>query len=234
MSRCWTCLASVAVLLLGMIAACQSESTPEVRAAQTQREPGAQPVVPDTSAREPVPDAEVPQEKPKTDRKATPSPQEKPPRPKPQEKPGKFDANAFPPTVPDTAWHKDAWFKDDCLRCHETGVAEAPPVIHKDLPKVLMTAKCRSCHVLIPGTTPRMRIVERTPFDENAFPPMIPASASHRQAWTRDDCLLCHDSGVAGAPIVVHQSLPKILLKSKCRTCHVQVRVLDAPRAGKK
>ena len=62
------------------------------------------------------------------------------------------------------------------------------------------------------------------PFATNAFPPMIPSSASHRHTWTRDDCLLCHESGVNEAPKLVHQSLPRLLLKAKCRSCHVQVR----------
>jgi len=140
---------------------------------------------------------------------------------------GPFADNAFPPTVPDTQWHQDAWLKNDCLRCHETGVQDAPRVIHKDLPIVLLTAKCRTCHVLIPGQAPAKSLtplVEPGDFAANAFPPMIPDSGSHRNVWRKDDCLLCHRTGVKDAPIVKHRDMPKILLTAKCRSCHVQVR----------
>ena len=88
-----------------------------------------------------------------------------------------------------------------------------------------MKAKCRTCHVLIPGLQPKKP--EPPPKDArflpNAFPPMIPASASHEAAWQKDDCLLCHESGVKGAPVVQHKDMPKVLLRAKCRSCHVQV-----------
>ena len=61
-------------------------------------------------------------------------------------------------------------------------------------------------------------------FEANAFPPMIPASESHRRAWTLHNCLMCHETGVFDAPIVQHEGLPKVYLRVKCRTCHVQVR----------
>jgi hypothetical protein len=139
-----------------------------------------------------------------------------------------FASNAFPPTIPDTEWHQEAWIKDNCLRCHETGVEEAPVIVHRGLPPILLRAKCRTCHILIPGNTDvRPRVKEETPFDDNAFPPVIPASASHRNAWTIEDCLMCHETGVQGAPIVVHKDMPRILLKAKCRSCHVQIRSLD-------
>ena len=133
---------------------------------------------------------------------------------------------AFPPTMSDVEYHKDAWIRDDCLRCHETGVQDATVVEHDGMASILLVAKCRSCHVLIPGQAP----IEPKPaeadsfFAVNAFPPMIPASASHKDAWINDNCLLCHESGVKDAPIVRHKDMPPILLKAKCRSCHVQVR----------
>lgn len=144
-----------------------------------------------------------------------------------------FAENAFPPTIPDTDWHRDAWQRDDCRRCHETGVGEAPVIVHAGMAEVLMTAKCRSCHVLIPGTEPRPPDDTATDsiFARNAFPPMIPASSSHRTAWTKDDCLMCHESGLGGAPVVAHEGMPSILLTAKCRTCHVQVRADEAAYA---
>ncbi len=141
-----------------------------------------------------------------------------------------FAANAFPPTLSDTKQHRKAWRRNDCLRCHETGVGEAPEVRHKGMPDLLKVAKCRSCHVFEPGKKPTQR--KRSPIDAGfadfAFPPMIPASAHHRKAWRKDDCLLCHEDGLMGAPKVRHKGLPPLALKAKCRTCHVQVRVLDS------
>lgn len=64
-----------------------------------------------------------------------------------------FATAAFPPTLSDTEWHQDAWYTLDCLTCHEEGIADAPVVQHRGLPARLVTAQCRSCHVLIPGQT---------------------------------------------------------------------------------
>lgn len=143
-----------------------------------------------------------------------------------------FARNAFPPTVSDTDYHRDPW-RRDCLRCHETGVQEAPRVVHRGMPAILTNVKCRSCHVLIPGSKPRaaksLRPAQDAVFAKNAFPPMIPNSNSHMSTWTRDDCLLCHESGLKKAPVVRHEGLPRILLKAKCRSCHVQVRAAEAP-----
>lgn len=168
----------------------------------------------------------------KGDEKKTP-PQEKPadktnPRAEEDEE---FADFAFPPTVSDVEYHHNAWYKNDCLRCHETGVEKATVVRHKDMPEILLSAKCRSCHVLIPGQKPVEPKVseEDALFESYAFPPMIPVSDSHREAWTDDNCLLCHDDGVRGAPIVRHKDMPALLLKSKCRSCHVQVSSSSIP-----
>ncbi len=141
-----------------------------------------------------------------------------------------FDDNAFPPTIPDTEWHQKAWWESNCLRCHETGVGDAPMVVHEQMPEIFLSAKCRSCHVLIPGSAPKEKPGEKrlSLFDDNAFPPMVPNSESHNRAWTKDDCLLCHDSGIHGAPVVRHDGLPEILMTAKCRSCHVQVRAIEA------
>ncbi|GJM26086.1 MAG: hypothetical protein DHS20C16_25010 [Phycisphaerae bacterium] len=152
-----------------------------------------------------------------------------------------FAKNAFPPALPDTDWHREGWKRNDCMRCHETGVANAPQVQHQGLPDILFTAKCRSCHVLIPGLLPRS---QREPgykapgtdsrFNANAFPPMMPNSESHKNAWIKDDCLLCHQSGIQGAPLIMHKDLPPILLEAKCRSCHVQVRAIEREPVRKK
>jgi len=139
-----------------------------------------------------------------------------------------FLPNAFPPVIPDTDWHQEAWLRDDCTRCHETGVGDAPRIVHEGMPQILMKAKCRSCHVFIEGTpAPEPEVVESR-FNANAFPPMIPASGSHKTAWIKDDCLLCHEEGNSGAPVVKHEGMPDILFQAKCRSCHVQVRSDEA------
>jgi cytochrome c5 len=128
--------------------------------------------------------------------------------------------------MPDTEWHRAGWATNDCMRCHETGVEAAPVVRHDGLPPILLRAKCRTCHVIADGEAPtgdRDNAVDPR-FEPDAFPPMIPNSGSHLRTWTSSDCLLCHESGVKGAPIVKHEDLPAIYLRVKCRTCHVQVR----------
>ncbi|MBK8975898.1 MAG: hypothetical protein IPM29_08215 [Planctomycetes bacterium] len=140
-----------------------------------------------------------------------------------------FLVGAFPPTVPDTRWHQDAWAQNDCLRCHETGVGDAPELEHRGLPPVLLTAACRTCHVFVPGSQPRPRPprAEDGRFEPNAFPPLIPGSEYHRAAWLRNDCLLCHENRIKGAPAVRHDGMPPVLLEARCRSCHVQVRVVE-------
>ncbi len=134
----------------------------------------------------------------------------------------------YPPTLSDTKWHRDAWSHNDCLRCHETGVGDAPQLEHVGLPSILTEAKCRTCHVFIPGSPKSEREPAPSPFEPWAFPPMIPASSSHVATWQRDDCLMCHESGLRDAPRVVHRNMPRLLLEVKCRTCHVQVRAVEA------
>lgn len=145
-----------------------------------------------------------------------------------QPAPRDIAAHAFPPVMPDIVQHQDSWLMEDCLRCHETGVQDAPAIRHVDLPPVLLTAKCRTCHVFVPGQQPREKPAPETTFAPDAFPPMIPASPVHGSTWWRDDCMLCHETGIKGAPRVIHQGMPRVLLSSKCRTCHVQVRAVEA------
>ncbi len=139
-----------------------------------------------------------------------------------------FALAAFPPTIPDRAWHQDAWFVNDCLNCHETGVEDAPMIRHVGLPEIAFESKCRSCHVLIPGEANYVTDVPEfdpvTGFASWAFPPMMPNNDKHEQAWGKSNCMMCHEDGTRGAPIVKHKGLPRIALVSKCRSCHVQVR----------
>lgn len=135
-----------------------------------------------------------------------------------------FALAAFPPTIPDREWHKEAWTLDNCLDCHETGVQDAPMIRHKGLPDITWDSKCRSCHVLIPGNTDYTQKVEETEFASWAFPPMMPNNDNHDQAWGNNNCLMCHEDGSRNSPVLVHEGMPRIMLKAKCRSCHVQVR----------
>ena len=64
-----------------------------------------------------------------------------------------FAKGAFPPVIPDKPWHKDAWLITDCMGCHKDGVGEAPKVVHKDLPELLLQVNCRTCHVAVSEET---------------------------------------------------------------------------------
>ena len=144
-----------------------------------------------------------------------------------------FASNAFPPTLSDAEWHQGGWGDNACLRCHETGVAKAPRVFHKNMPDVLLKAKCRSCHVRIPGDGVDAVVINQEQdrfFDEHAFPPMLPNSKAHVDTWRTEDCMRCHEEGLKNAPITKHasQHMPRLLLKVKCRTCHVQVRAIES------
>lgn len=137
-----------------------------------------------------------------------------------------FAENAFPPTMPDTPHHADPWRIPDCLRCHETGVGDAPEVHHASgIPSGALSSKCRTCHVQIPGSTPRVRPPNPDDaFLAGVFPPMIPDSKSHADSWSNDSCIVCHAAGMREAPKLRHEGLSDVLLYAKCRTCHVQIR----------
>ena len=122
-----------------------------------------------------------------------------------------FHPNAFPPTIPPLEFHEEAWENDNCLLCHAKGAMGAPIVRHRGMSPRLLQASCRTCHVPAPPGD----------FAPNAFPPTLPADDDHAGAWSRDDCLDCHESGLFGAPRVRHRGMSPRLLQARCRTCHV-------------
>lgn len=135
-----------------------------------------------------------------------------------------FLVNAFPPMLPATEPHQGSWLREDCLLCHETGVSGAPLVQHRGLPALVKQVKCRSCHIAPdPSAGPLTNLSGDAleDFARDAFPPTMPVDESHRNAWLREDCLLCHKWGVAGAPVVRHSGMAPILLQAKCRSCHL-------------
>ena len=129
-----------------------------------------------------------------------------------------FASNAFPPTLPYDDSHSNAWQRDDCILCHEAGIRGAPLVQHTGMSAGLLDARCRTCHVASGPPEPG-----EVTFARRAFPPTLPADDSHSGAWLRDDCLLCHETGVSSAPLVRHQGMSDLLLAGRCRTCHVPV-----------
>lgn len=134
-----------------------------------------------------------------------------------------FARNAFPPTMPEDSSHANAWMKDDCMRCHEDGINDAPRVAHRGMSRMLMEARCRTCH--LPGNKALAEAEGANLSDllyaRNAFPPTLPNNQDHRGAWLRDDCMKCHDRGIGGAPKVIHKGMAGILLEAQCRSCHV-------------
>jgi hypothetical protein len=135
-----------------------------------------------------------------------------------------FLVNAFPPMLPGSEMHEGAWLRDDCILCHETGVAGAPLIRHRGLPELLRQAKCRSCHVAPDPDAGELtdllgNVVAQ--FEVDAFPPTLPSDESHSDPWMRQDCLLCHKWGVGLAPKVRHNGMSELLLQAKCRTCHL-------------
>ena len=127
-----------------------------------------------------------------------------------------FDSAAFPPTLPRDDAHLNAWLRKDCILCHQSGVAGAPIVQHVGMSKALLDARCRTCHIVsgVPS-------VDEVVFARRAFPPTMPVDGLHQGAWLRDDCLMCHQTGAAGAPKVVHQGMSGLLLEARCRSCHL-------------
>ena len=63
-----------------------------------------------------------------------------------------YAEGAFPPTLSDEEYHQKDWTRDDCLVCHKSGQLGAPAVEHLGMPALQKDAKCRTCHVLIPGS----------------------------------------------------------------------------------
>ncbi|MCA9261848.1 MAG: hypothetical protein KDA61_21670 [Planctomycetales bacterium] len=82
---------------------------------------------------------------------------------------------------------------------------------------------CGGC-LLAAGCQPQTTSKASGGDQTGAFPPTLSDTDYHQNAWTRSDCLVCHEKGVQNAPKVKHVSLPEIALQAKCRTCHVQIK----------
>lgn len=134
-----------------------------------------------------------------------------------------YAGDAFPPTMPEDSSHTNAWLRQDCLSCHEDGINGATRVAHRGMSRDLMKARCRTCH--LPGNKALAAAegasLEELLFAKNAFPPTLPFNQDHQGAWLRDDCLKCHQNGIAGAPKVIHKGMSELLLEAQCRSCHV-------------
>ena len=75
--------------------------------------------------------------------------------------------------------------------------------------------------VLIAGCSPAQS--GETAFAEGAFPPTLSDEEYHQRDWTRNDCMVCHQTGQLGAPVMVHEGMPTLQNDAKCRTCHVLI-----------
>ncbi len=129
-----------------------------------------------------------------------------------------FAPHAFPPTLPHDDNHADPWSAQTCLLCHSRGIGDAPRVRHSGMSGELIKGNCRSCHLPRGGEEEPLT---EAGFSANAFPPLLPGDSSHSGAWMRDDCLLCHESGTRRAPRVRHKGMSPLLLKARCRSCHL-------------
>ncbi|HID77492.1 MAG TPA: hypothetical protein EYP56_16045 [Planctomycetaceae bacterium] len=76
-------------------------------------------------------------------------------QPAPGAEDGDFALGAFPPTLSDTEYHQRAWSRPTCLSCHDNELEDAPKILHTSLPPEAKQVKCRTCHVLVPGSPPR-------------------------------------------------------------------------------
>lgn len=130
-----------------------------------------------------------------------------------------FAAYAFPPLLPQNENHSNSWLRKDCLLCHQAGISGAPVIKHESMSDALLSARCRTCHLDAPATADLSEYDHS--FSSDAFPPTLPFDDTHGQAWLKDDCMLCHETGVGRAPIVKHTGMADDLLLGRCRSCHL-------------
>jgi hypothetical protein len=108
--------------------------------------------------------------------------------------------------------------RQDCLSCHEQGVNGAPkfPANHAGRTNDM----CQGCHHPAAGAAPTSTpavvptaTAGAAPTSAAGGPPPIP-----HDVIGRDDCLVCHATGQAGAPKVPDDHAGRT--KDTCRTCH--------------
>jgi len=211
----WPYIMLVLMTIVGTVLACTSEGMP----GGEQINPGA---VEKSEDRDQPQSADGQQGKPVMDSSVKAPTEDDSAMTRPAESDDFFARSAFPPVMPDTEFHQDAWERGDCRLCHVWGVYEAPHIRHEGMPKVLLAARCRTCHLLIRGGNSDSETGET--FARNAFPPTLPDDKDHQNPWAQKECLDCHQSGKDGAMLVRHDGMSKVLLTARCRTCHVLVR----------
>lgn len=114
--------------------------------------------------------------------------------PTPTAKPGNQTADqTVPPTIPHTLMGRSR-----CTTCHGAGISEIPlmPGTHADRTDQL----CTICH---------------KPYGEaTTSPPYIPHTLVGRS-----DCLICHATGIASAPVAPHDTA--VVSNKNCLLCHL-------------
>jgi cytochrome c553 len=108
-----------------------------------------------------------------------------------------------PPDIP-----HDLVGREDCLMCHKMGIAFAPriPENHVGLPAEL----CRTCH--------QAAALGELPPEETRVAGIMPPQVPH-SIEGRDDCRLCHETGVGGAPQFPPDHVDRA--NEVCLVCHV-------------
>ncbi len=126
--------------------------------------------------------------------------------------PASFATGAFPPPYPPDSRHEDAWFNENCERCHVNETDGATPIPHD-----LWTQNCRSCH-LPDAQADEAAVAEWAPasFATGAFPPPYPPDSRHEDAWISSLCQTCHEQETDGANPIPHD-----IWSTNCRSCHV-------------
>lgn len=112
-----------------------------------------------------------------------------------------------PPAVAPPRIPHDLVGREDCLMCHKMGIAFAPhiPENHTGLPVDL----CQTCHQ---AAAPAVAVPEET-----REVGVMPSQVSH-PIEGREDCRLCHETGVGGAPQFPADHVDRA--NEVCPVCH--------------
>jgi hypothetical protein len=129
--------------------------------------------------------------------------------------------------------------RDKCLACHETGVAGAPQIPDDHAGRT--NDMCQTCHQPAPATeaspavevTTSETMTETVPAAESPTPEVTPTRAGPppipHSLEGRDNCLACHETGVAGAPQIPDDHSGRT--NDMCQTCHQPAPATEASPA---
>ncbi|MBI2906189.1 MAG: HYR domain-containing protein [Chloroflexi bacterium] len=126
-----------------------------------------------------------------------------------------------PPRIP-----HDLTGRSDCLACHASGLAGAKlvPPSHSGRTNTM----CQNCHIAIPQAPTPTRTPTATPPPGTTPAPRTPPNIPH-DLTGRDNCLACHATGLAAAPILPASHAGRT--SDMCRWCHVPASQAAPPTA---